>query len=118
MSKYDDYSRYNLLSPYYDDAPNSSEPQMSFFGSVVLTLLLIALGLALVWGYVGPIFYTVFYVLDFIIHLFDPNWPVKWMGDSSPYTIVVSGLTALALAYGVYRLFRLFWRIVQFIREG
>jgi hypothetical protein len=76
------------------------------------------IALAAVWGYVGPVFYTVFYVIDFAIHLFNPAWPVKWMGDSSTYTIVVSGLTALALAYGAYRLIRLAWRIVQFIKEG
>jgi hypothetical protein len=73
VSKYDDYSRYNPHSPYYDDAPNSTDPQMGFFGYVVVALLMIALLLVLGWGYIGPIFYTVFYILDFIIHLFDPK---------------------------------------------
>jgi hypothetical protein len=103
--------------PYiqYEDAPQSGDGVLC---GVILLGGLGVIGLVAVWGYIGPIFYTVFYVIDFIIHLFNPAWPVKWMGDSSTYTIVVSGLTALALAYGVYRLIRLAWRIVKFLKEG
>jgi hypothetical protein len=103
--------------PYiqYEDAPQSGD---GGFGALILLVGLGIIGLVAVWGYIGPIFYTVFYVLDFIIHLFNPAWPVKWMGDTSTYTIVVSGLTALALAYGAYRLVRLAWRIVKFFKEG
>jgi hypothetical protein len=99
----------------YEEIP---EPRGGCLDGAVLYVGLAVIALVAVWGYIGPIFYTVFYVIDFAIHLFNPAWPVKWMGDTSTYTIVVSGLTALALAYGAYRLARLFWRFVQFIRKG
>jgi hypothetical protein len=88
------------------------------FGPFILFGGLGIIALVAAWGYIGPVFYTVVYVIDFMIYLFEPRWPVKWMGDSSPYTIVVSGLTALVMVYGVYRLLRLFWRFVQFIKKG
>ncbi|MPR08850.1 hypothetical protein [Microvirga tunisiensis] len=99
----------------YEDVP---QPRGGCLDAAVLVGGLGIIALVAVWGYIGPVLYTVSYVADFVIHLFNPAWPVKWMGDNSTYTIVVSGLTALAMTYGVYRLIRLSWRIVQFIREG
>jgi hypothetical protein len=98
----------------YEEIP---APRGGCLDGAVLYVGLGVIALVAVWGYLCTMFYTVFYVIDFIIHLFKPAWPVKWMGDSSTYTIVVSGLTALALAYGVYRLIRFAWRIVKFIKE-
>jgi hypothetical protein len=120
MSQHDPHSIYDPNSPYYDytvDEPNPSLGKGGC-GGIILAIGGVSLVLAFAWDYVGPIFYTVFYVIDFAIHLFNPAWPVKWMGDSSTYTIVVSGLTTLALAWCAYRLIHLAWRIIQFIRGG
>jgi hypothetical protein len=119
MNRRENYSIYDPNSPYYDYTVDEPDPNVGKdgCGGVVLAVGGVSLLLAFVWDYVGPVFYTVFYVIDLVIHLFNPAWPVKWMGDSSTYTLVVSGLTALVLAYGAYRLVRLAWRVIQFFRK-
>ncbi|EIM26526.1 LPXTG cell wall anchor domain-containing protein [Microvirga lotononidis] len=115
MSKYNPYSIYDPNSPYYDDPP--VYPKVS--GGTGWPILWVGGFAALFfWSYVAPVFYTLAYIGDFLLQLGNPRGVVEWQGDSSTYTIVVAGLTCVALLGGVYWLLRRVWRFVRSIRQG
>jgi hypothetical protein len=115
MSHHDPNSIYDPNSPYYDDAPHY--PKAS--GGTAFGLIWIGgFAVAFFWSYVAPVFYTIAYIVEFLMHLGDPRTVVKWQGDSSTYTVVVSGLTVVALTGGVFWLIRRLWRFVRSLRQG
>jgi hypothetical protein len=113
MAHHDPHSIYDPNSPYYDDAPRY--PQAS--GGTALGLIWIGCFMAMFfWSYVAPVFYTIAYIGDFLMQLGNPRSVVKWQGDSSTYTVVVAGLTVVALTGGVFWLMNRVWRFIRSLR--
>jgi len=115
MPHHDPYSIYDPNSPYYDDPPTYPKISGGTGWAIIGTG---SFAVAFFWSYVAPVFYTMAYIGDFLVQVGNPRGVVKWQGDSSTYTIVVAGLTCLALIGAVFWLLRRVWRFIRSLRQG